>query len=322
MIDLNNKKILLVRNDNIGDLICTTPAIQALRKKYPDNQIDIVVNSYNYSAIDQNPYVNKIYSYTKPKHKNGLLNKIKAGLGKLKILLDIRKEKYDVVVVFRSDYSKSAELFSNITNATYKVGVKSKKGKDNFNMHIPTANSKHEVEFCFDCLKEFGVVYDNENTFFYVPQEFVDKYTKYQDYILFHISSRKEENRYSLQNFKTVIDSLDSKKILLSAEPVDFDAARELDSITNATFMQTSSLIDLAGLIKNINTFVTLDGGAMHVSPALNIKTISISGATNMDKWYPWGYKDFVIQDESKIANNIKSELIVDKIKSNEGINL
>jgi len=48
MIDLDKKKILLVRNDNVGDLICTTPAIEALRKKYPDAQIDIVVNSYNY----------------------------------------------------------------------------------------------------------------------------------------------------------------------------------------------------------------------------------------------------------------------------------
>jgi heptosyltransferase III len=67
LIDLKNKKILLVRNDNVGDLICTTPAIEALRKKYPNNQIDIVVNSYNYDAIHNNPFVNKIYCYTKPK---------------------------------------------------------------------------------------------------------------------------------------------------------------------------------------------------------------------------------------------------------------
>ena len=37
-------KILLIRNDNIGDLICTTPAIQALAKKYGAENIDIVVN--------------------------------------------------------------------------------------------------------------------------------------------------------------------------------------------------------------------------------------------------------------------------------------
>ncbi|MRJ06235.1 MAG: heptosyltransferase, partial [Epsilonproteobacteria bacterium] len=37
-------KILLVRNDRLGNLICTTPVIEALRRHYPTAQIDIVVN--------------------------------------------------------------------------------------------------------------------------------------------------------------------------------------------------------------------------------------------------------------------------------------
>ena len=315
MIDISGKKILLVRNDNVGDLICTTPAIEALRKKYPNNQIDIVVNSYNYDAIRNNPFVNKIYCYTKPKHKKSFLDKIKASLGKLKILIDIRKEKYDVVVVFRSDYSKSAELFSNITNATYKVGVKNTKRKDNFNMHTLVDKTKHEVEFCFDCLEKFGVEQDNENTLFYVPEELKNKYKKYKNHILFHISSRIKENRYCNENFKTVIDKLGYNNILISAEPIDYENARILESQTNATFIQTSSLLDLAGLIKNIKLFVTLDGGAMHVAPAIKVKTISISGKTNMKKWYPWEYKDLVIQDKSKIADNIEPNLIVTSIE-------
>ncbi|HIP12484.1 MAG TPA: lipopolysaccharide heptosyltransferase family protein [Arcobacter sp.] len=315
MIDITNKKILLVRNDNIGDLICTTPAIEALRKKYPNNQIDIVVNTYNYDAIHKNPFVNKIYCYTKPKHKPKLIDKIKAGLGKLKILIDIRKENYDVVVIFRSGYSKSASLFANITNAAYKVGVKNLKGKDNFNMHTPVNNKKHEVEFCFDCLKEFGIEHNKENTFFYVPQKYTEKYIQYNDYILLHISSRRKANKYATEKFKSIIDALDSKKILITAEPDDFKNAQLLDEQTAATFIQTSSLLDLSGLIQNIKLFVTLDGGAMHVAPALGIKTISISGETNMDKWYPWGYKELIIQDDSKIAENIDNNLIVNKIK-------
>ena len=299
MIDLNNKKILLVRNDNVGDLICTTPAIEALRKKYPDIQIDIVVNSYNFSAIDKNPFVDKIYCYTKPKHKKSLFDKIKAALGKLKILIDIKKQNYDAVVVFRSDYSRSAELFSNITNARYKVGVKNPKGKDNFNLHIPVDNSKHEVEFCFDCLKPFGVKQKDEKTFFYVPDKFKDRYKEYSNHILFHISSRKKENRYDIKNYKKLFDALKDYKILISAEPIDFQKAKELEKVTHAAFIQTSSLLDLSGLIKNVKLFITLDGGAMHIGPAVGTKTISISGETNMNKWYPWGYKDLVIQDES-----------------------
>ncbi len=86
---------------------------------------------------------------------------------------------------------------------------------------------------------------------------------------------------------------------------------------TKATFMQTTSLVDLAGLIKNVKLFVTLDGGAMHIAPALGTKTISISGETNMNKWCPWGYEDLVIQNDSKIANNIQQDIIINKIKEN-----
>jgi ADP-heptose:LPS heptosyltransferase len=316
MIDLQNKKILLVRNDNVGDLICTTPAIEALRKTYPNNQIDIVVNSYNFSAIDHNPFVNKIYCYTKPKHKKRFLDKIKAGLGKLKILLEIRKEKYDVVIVFRSDYSKSAELFSRITKASYKIGVKNLKGKDDFNIYAAVDNSKHEVEFCFDCLKELGITYQNENMFFYVPSPIIEKYKKFQDYILFHISSRKEENKYDIQSFEQIIQNLKSEKIIISAEPDDFEKAKQLAKNTATTFVQTSSLLDLAGVIKNVKLFVTLDGGAMHVAPALGIKTIAISGQTNMDKWYPWGYKNLVLQTSSHCAKDINPSQIISIIKN------
>ena len=315
MIDITNKKILLVRNDNIGDLICTTPSIEALRKAYPNNQIDIVVSSYNFDAINQNPFVDKIYCYTKPKHKSTLLDKIKAGLGKLKMLIDIKKENYDVVVVFRSGYSKSAELFSNITDAQYKIGVKNQKGKDNFNIHVDVKNGEHEVEFCFNCLKEFGVNFNKEKTFYNIDEQLTNKYKDYADYILFHISSRIQENQYTKENFKEVIDKLNIKNILISAEPVDFDNAKWLDENTKAQFIKTSSLNDLGGLIKNVKLFITLDGGAMHLGPAVGTKTISISGKTDMDKWHPWGYKELVLQNENKNANDIKTLRIVQLIQ-------
>ena len=315
MIDLTNKKILLVRNDNVGDLICTTPSIEALRKRYPNNQIDIVANSYNFDAIYQNPFIDKIYCYTKPKHKISFIDKIKAGWGKLKILLEIKKENYAVVVIFRSGYSKSAELFANITNAPYRVGVKNPKGRDNFNIYGEADCTKHEVEFCFDCLKEFGVSYNGEETLYHIDQKLLDKYMSYKNFILFHISSRIKENRYSKENFKKLIDEWDGYNILISAEPDDFKNAQWLDNNTKATFIQTSSLQDLGGLIKNVKLFITLDGGAMHLAPAVGTKTISISGKTNMDKWYPWGYKNLVIQDKSRIANNIDPNTIIQKIQ-------
>ncbi len=317
MIDLSNKKVLLVRNDNIGDLICTTPAIEALRKKYPSAQIDIVVNSYNEDAIKENPFINKTYIYTKPKHKKGLVEKIKAAFGKLKILVQIISEGYDAVVIFRGGYSKSAELFSTLSRAHYKIGVQNKNGKDGFTTHIIPNPNTHEVMFCFECLKPFGVIYAGEGTRYFIPAEMIQKYTPYQNAILFHISSRITENRYPKEKFKEIIDALKGKEVVISAEPVDFAQARWLAENTQAEFIKTSSLNDLGGLIANVKLFVTLDGGAMHLAPALGTKTIALSGKTNMNQWHPWGYAHLVLQDESKRAENISIATILKTIQEN-----
>lgn len=307
-------KILLVRNDNLGDLICTTPAIEALRKKYPDAQIDIVVNSYNFLGIRNNPFVDNIYVYTKPKHVNGIINKLKALFGKIKVFNDIRKEKYDVSVVFRSGYSSSAEQFSNISDAKMRIGMKDKKNRDKFTHHIELNPDHHEVEFCFDCLEPLDVKYNNEKTFFYLENEYIEKYKELGEYVLFHISSRIKENKISKEKFKQIFDKL-NKKIIITAEPNDFEIAQWLEANSKVTFIKTSSLLDLGGVIVNSKLFVTLDGGAMHMAPALGVKTIALSGKTNMNKWYPWGYKHLVLQDKSKIAENINNDLIIKKIK-------
>lgn len=314
MISIDNKKILLVRNDNIGDLICTTPAIEALRTKYPNNQIDIVVNSYNYDAINKNPFVNKIYCYTKPKHKSGLLEKIKAGLGKLKILIAIKKENYDVVVIFRSGYSKSAELFSNITKASYKVGVKDIRRRDKFNIHIPVNSNDHEVEFCFNCLKPFGVIYNNEKTKFFIDKKETILFQKYTNIIVFHISARMKNNKMSLEKLKNIFLSL-NEKIYITAEPKDFKMAIELETMTKVKFIKTNSFLNLGALIKYSKLFITLEGGTMHLGPAIGVETIALFGYSNINRWHPWGYKDLVIQNKNKIAENINNILIIKKIQ-------
>jgi len=307
-------KILLTRNDNLGDLICTTPAIEALRKKYPNAQIDIVVNSYNYLGIRNNPFVDNIFVYTKPKHVKGF-DKVKALFGKIKIMNNIFFGNYNVSIVFRSGYSSSAEQFSNISKAKIRIGVKNPKGKDNFTHHITPYDDKHEVEFCFDCLEPLDVKYNGEKTYFYLEDRYIDKFKEYSGMILFHISSRIKENKISKEKFKQIFDKLEN--VIFTAEPTDFENAKWLENNTNAKWIRTNSLLDLAGIIKNSKLFISLDGGAIHIAPALGVKTIALSGKTNMDKWYPWGYKNLVIQDKSKIAENIDNNSIIKKIREN-----
>jgi len=64
-------KILIIRRDNIGDLVCTTPLIAALRQRFPEGWLGALVNSYNAPVLDGNPDLDEVFAYTKVKHRAG-----------------------------------------------------------------------------------------------------------------------------------------------------------------------------------------------------------------------------------------------------------
>ena len=59
------KKILIIRLDRIGDVILSTPAIRAVRQKFPQARIDLMVNAYVKDIVIGNPWVNNVLIYKK-----------------------------------------------------------------------------------------------------------------------------------------------------------------------------------------------------------------------------------------------------------------
>lgn len=301
-------KILLIRNDNLGDLICTTPAIEALRKKYPNGTIDIVVNSYNKMGIEGSPFVDTIYCYTKPKHLKGFGKKFTAFLNKTAMMLAIARQKYDAVVVMRSGYSKSASLFAKITRAKLKIGVKNPKGSDPFNRYVQAVPDSHEVEFCYECFKPLDVEPNGENTLIIPQPSLVGKYQAFQDKTVFHISSRVTENKLPYEKIHAIAQKI--KSPLITYEPSDKAMAQKLQDELGIELGDTRNVDDLTALIACTKAIVTLDGGTVHIGPALGKPTVAIFGKGNVKKWYPWGYKDFCLTtQEAGLAEKVTENL-------------
>ena len=307
-------KILLVRNDNIGDLICTTPAIEALRKTHPRAQIDIVVNSLNACVVRGNPFLNKIYIYTKPKHVKGLAAKVRAFWGKCKILLQIRREKYDATVIFRSAYSPSAAIFARAAGAKMTIGAAKQNEGGSLITHKLNFNPPpHEVLLCCELVAPLGAKFDGEKTL-YVPSF---KSEKFKDFVFFHVSSRVEQNRmdeakilrilaFLKQNFGCVAVSAEDK----FGEKVAQEAGVE--------FAATKNLDELAGYIWAAKFVLTLDGGVAHLAPALGVKTVLVLGKTDAARWAPvyGGAPCAVLQSASKRAQDVADEEIYEAVKN------
>lgn len=96
------QKVLAIQTAFIGDLIMTTPLFQGIRKAYPQATIDVVVNSRYLSLLNNNPHINHIYGFNKSKNKLRNL---------YKLILQIRKERYDLAISKQFHLSSSLMMF-------------------------------------------------------------------------------------------------------------------------------------------------------------------------------------------------------------------
>lgn len=307
-------KILIVRNDNIGDLINTTPAIEALRKAYPDAQIDIVVNSLNRCAIDGNPFINHIYCYTKSKHKKGLRTKLKVLLEKWHLLKQIRKAGYDIAVLFRYDFSPSSVQWIKAANAPMSLGVKNSKGKDAFTHPTAPDPTLPEVMLCFSQLKPLNIEYRNELTRFYLPNNLKNTGAEYAGSIAIHCSSRLEPNRYPLEKFEQIINAFPNENILLMAEPADIQAVEALAARTHAVFVK-ARFLPSAAIISHCKLLLTLDGGTAHLASALGVRTITLMGNKKAERWGPWGMEKWTLENAKHDCSKHDPDTIIQLMK-------
>src|SRR5262249_48936101 len=92
-------RILVIRRDNIGDLVCTTPLLAALRERYPTGYIAALVNTYNRAVLDRNPSIDVVYAYEKGKHRAAGRSLLSVYGDRIRLLLALRREKFDYAIL-------------------------------------------------------------------------------------------------------------------------------------------------------------------------------------------------------------------------------
>ena len=81
------RKVLILRNDKIGDMIVSTALLRELKKNYPHWQIDVAASSANRDVIADNPHVSEIIIWD----KQPLLRDLRTTIAAL------RRRRYDVI---------------------------------------------------------------------------------------------------------------------------------------------------------------------------------------------------------------------------------
>lgn len=334
-------RLLIIRRDNIGDLVCTTPMIRLLRERFPDARIDVLVNSYNYPVLQSNPAVDQVFQYTKGKHRAPGQLLFTIYWAKLKLFLALRSHRYDLAILPGSVFNKRGVQFARFVGAREVLGFfehdRQRASGLTLPVNIQPLGRMHEVEFCCELLRPLGVqsgqlprqelfVTEEERRRLRSRLGLTDEEIS-GGLTGLHMGARKPSNRWPEASYVALIRELwreEGKPILLFWPPGPADhpyhpgddegAARILRGCGDIPVIgcATTQLRDLIAGIGFCDTLICSDGGAMHIGAGLGKPIVCLFGDSDAWHWYPWGVPYRLLQTPDRRARSVTVEAVLD----------
>ena len=310
---MSQSKILIVRRDNIGDLICTLPLISAIRQLNPAARIDILVNSYCAPVVMGNPDLDHVYIYTKAKHKDSGESALGVYWRRLLLTLQLRRAKYDWLVLANVSCQPRPLRWAKQVGAKRIVGFVEAgcKGAETITDPIPLVRGqgKHEVEYLLALLQPFGNV-EQVSAARIAPDAKLQQQASAtlasacglgKSIVGINLSARLPSQQWPAENFIELIGLLKDRYHCVlfwapgsasnAGHPGDDEKAVQVAaSFTQdvVTCMPTQQLGELIAAISCVDLLVTADGGALHISAACGKPEVAMFGDSDSTQWYPW----------------------------------
>ena len=299
------KRFLIVQLADIGDLILATPAMAALREKYPDAHITLLASAHAAPVTYNANLVDEIITFDKGKldGTRALLNP-----ANLRRIWGLRQGSYDTVIFFHHLTLKLGTLkFALIAWAS---GAKRRIGLDNGNGWFLTEHvqdkgfgEKHQAQYWLDvvgllgakttaCPAKIGI--SEEDRLWAVDSTIGAKSQAEAVRVALHPGSGgySRARRWDAQKFAAVADILQAKYkaqvLLVGGENDDIQSVKEAMKTPAFDMSGRTTLGQLAALIETCDLFIGADSGIMHLAAATGTPVVAIFGPSNHRAWGPW----------------------------------
>ncbi|OGX27755.1 MAG: hypothetical protein A2787_03780 [Omnitrophica WOR_2 bacterium RIFCSPHIGHO2_01_FULL_48_9] len=296
----NYQNILIVRTDRIGDVILTTPALEAVRKNFPQAKISVLVAPLTKDLVAGNPYVNEVLVDDRKGVHRGVV-------GFWRMVSSLRRQKFDLAIIFHTKKRTNALCF--LAGIPERVGYHNNKFGFLLTGKIKDTRplgEKHESEYCLEVLRSLGMQAGPGQI--YLPlQDSAERWAEYffkkqpgrpgERTIAIHPGASGPEKRWSLEGFIELMNSLSQKYpcrfIIVGAVDIQADAARMQASLKAPCSDLTgqTSVSQLASLLKRCHMLVSNDSGPVHVAAAAGTPVVSIftrnQPGINLERWRP-----------------------------------
>lgn len=302
-------RFLVVRRDNIGDLVLTTPLIAGLRAAHPDAWIGALVNTYNAPVLAGNPHLDKVFAYRKAKH--GEASVIAVAIERVRLLTGLRRKALDTVILATPAWQPRVVTQARMLGARRIVGFVENtahaRGID-LAVSLMGMDALSEAERVWRLGLALGLHGDPPPACVVADAAIVARAQAQlprgrRPIVGVHISARKPGQRWPIARFAELMRTLarrDGAAFMLfwapgdaanPTHPGDDAKARELLSLVPDVRLlawPSATLPELIGGLAACDRMVLADGGAMHIAAALGKPVLALFGNSDVRRWRPW----------------------------------
>ncbi len=318
--------ILIIRRDNIGDLVCTTPLIHALREYFPKARLCVLVNSYNRPVVENNSDIDTVYAYMKAKHREKGKSVLRVYWNRLSLMRELRRQQFDYAIIAGAHFLPRALRLARALKPRHIIGFTEpgKRGVKHVDIGVPytLSHPMHEAEDIFRLLAPLGIhgeppamrVFPSSPVVAQAQALLRAKGLAEDNIIGVHISARKLLNRCPAEKFIDLIHRLRTThnaafmlfwspgSVSNPRHPGDDEKAQEIMSQLNDVPIlayPTDQLDQLIAGLSLCRVVVCSDGGAMHIAAALGKPILCFFGKSDKTRWYPWRVQHVLLQPPS-----------------------
>lgn len=310
-------RILLLRPDHLGDLILTTPVLQALRDAAPDAELVMMVGPWSREIVARHPALTRVLTCPFPGFQRAAQGALAPYLLLFRTARELRRERFDLAINLRPDFWWGAALLY-LAGIPRRVGYALQPGQPFLSEALPFPAAEHATISNLR-LASVGLVTLDYSPLAepFTPERYPTRFTPTAEEVAWADERlraegieedaplivippgsggavklwRSEAWARCANTLRETLTAPHKARILLTGSPAERALVEEVarDIPEGAVLVTDASIGQLAALLARATCVLTVDNGPGHIAAALGTSSVHLFGPTDPRIFGPWG---------------------------------
>ncbi len=306
-------RILLLRPDHLGDLVLTTPILDALRKHLPNAHITMMVGPWSSEVVARHPALDECITCPFPGFRRARQGVLEPYVQLFRVARQVRRRKYDIVLNLRPDFWWGAALLY-LAAIPLRIGYAIHPGTPFLTHAEPFSAPEHatvsNLRLVSRALQALGRNALDEP---FTPERYPFVFIPTQDeqawvaqrlqgagietdarLVVIHAGTGAAVKLWRTEAWATTANMLITRyeaRIVLTGSLSERPMLEEIAQAMTATplLITDATVGQLAAILKRAQLVLGVDNGPLHLAVAQDTPTLQIFGPTDARIFGPWG---------------------------------